>query len=78
MNSAMNAATSYRGGRAMDKIPSNIVSNRMAYMDSNGKPLAYGRLMIYNAGSSTSLALVYADAGLAQLLDNPVLLDSSG
>jgi len=56
----------------------NIVSNRMAYLDSNAKPLAYGRLAIYNARSSTSLANVYADAKLTQLLKNPVLLDSSG
>jgi len=62
----------------MDKIPTNIISNRMAYLDSNAKPLAYGRLAIYERGSSTELALVYADARLTQRLENPVILDSSG
>jgi len=62
----------------MGELTTNITSNRMAYLDANAKPLAQGRLMIYRAGSSTELALVYSDAGLAQLLPNPVMLDSSG
>jgi len=62
----------------MNELPANIVSNRMAYLDSNAKPLAYGRLMIYEDNSSTALALVYGDMELANLLENPVLLDSDG
>jgi hypothetical protein len=62
----------------MSDIPTNIISNRMAYLDANAKPLAQGRLMIYNAGSSTGLANIYADSALSMLIPNPIMLDSAG
>jgi hypothetical protein len=56
----------------------NIVSNRQPYLDVNGKPLALGRLAIYDTGSSTSLANVFDDAALERMITNPVLLDTAG
>jgi len=63
----------------MINLPANIISNRMAYLDSNAKPLALGRLVIYKSrNTSTGLALVYSDVGLTKLLENPVMLDTDG
>ncbi|MDR0517273.1 MAG: hypothetical protein LBH25_09555 [Fibromonadaceae bacterium] len=59
-------------------LSTSIFSNRQAYFDRNGKPLAFGRLAVYNAESSTSLAHVFNDAALTRMLENPVVLDSAG
>jgi hypothetical protein len=57
-------------------ILANIVSNRMAYLDENAKPLAEGRLSIYESGSSTGMAVITDKDG--NQIPNPVMLDSAG
>lgn len=45
--------------------------------DTNGKPLAAGKLYTYTAGTSTPVA-TYSDVALATPNANPIILDSAG
>jgi hypothetical protein len=45
--------------------------------DTNGNPLAGGKLYVYLAGTNTP-ATVYSDVNLTVPLSNPVILDSAG
>jgi hypothetical protein len=47
------------------------------FSDSNGKPLVFGKLYSYQAGTTTPLA-TYADSTSGTLNPNPVVLDSTG
>jgi len=60
------------------QFPLNVLDTRSAYLDTNGKPLANGRLVIYKDNTSTALADVYSDINLRNPEKNPVYLDSSG
>lgn len=48
------------------------------YIDSNGNPLAFGKLYYYMIGGSTTQKTIYTDVGLTVTGSNPQLLDGSG
>lgn len=50
---------------------------RQQFFDSNGAPLAGGKVYTYAAGTSVPLA-AYTDAGGGTALANPVVLDAAG
>lgn len=54
-----------------------MAEGRQSYADSNGNPLAGGRLYTYAAGTSTPLA-TYSDAAGLVPNANPVVLDARG
>lgn len=54
------------------------VYNGQQFFDNSGKPLAGGYISTYVAGSFTSMATTYTDAGASLANPNPVQLDSSG
>lgn len=52
---------------------------RVQYVDSNGSPLAGGKIFSYNAGTSTPAATYHLDTlGVISINQNPVILDSTG
>lgn len=54
-----------------------FVNPRYQFLDSNGEPLAAGKLYTYEAGTSTPLA-TYTDRDEGTTNDNPLILDSEG
>lgn len=50
---------------------------RQTFFDSNGRPLANGKLYTYAAGTSTPL-VTYKNKGESSQNTNPIILDSSG
>lgn len=54
-----------------------FVNPRYQFLDSNGEPLAGGKLYTYEAGTSTPLA-TYTDRDEGTENDNPLILDSEG
>src|SRR5882757_5733521 len=54
-----------------------LYSPVIRFSDANGKPLAFGKLYSYQAGTTTPLA-TYADSTTSALNTNPVILDATG
>jgi microcystin-dependent protein len=54
-----------------------VPTPRQRYFDSNGAPLASGKLYSYAAGTTTPLA-TYTDQALTTPSANPVILDANG
>lgn len=50
---------------------------RHAFYDSNGNPLAGGKVFVYDAGTSTK-ATTYTDAALGSANTNPIVLSAAG
>lgn len=54
-----------------------ITNPRMRFFDSDGNPLAFGKLYSYAAGTATPLS-IYSDSGLSSTHTNPAILSASG
>lgn len=54
-----------------------ITNPRMRFFDSNGAPLALGKLYSYEAGTSTPLS-IYSNSDLTSTHTNPAILSASG